>query len=763
MADDRGVGGESSEDVLRRVQAEARAAAGGDPLAGLVERAKAAPEVAFEARAVDAAAGLDDVGYQRLRRDLRAAGVAVTQWDAAVRAARGRRRADEREQLAAAATDRRRAEEAAAEERRLDFERQRAGASPDLAAHFGEASSNGVVYRLRPGAVEMDEFDRGGRVVTRLAQFSSPIVADLLEYDAPQSKPRRSLGLSVMFDGQRDVAQAEKVSIPVGDLERMTWPERLFGSRGAVAPGRLAREHLRSALMLCSRAKTQRRYRFAGRVEDGTTPLHVHAGGAVSAAGRVEGVDVVLDDPASRFEVLLPASPEEHRAALLAALMLFDAEPAHVAIPLVAAAFRAPLEDSRLTLHISGRKGTGKSFLGGIAATFFGPSVVGPELFDRWPVSWADNSTAKGVSKVLSLCGNVLVPTDDLKTSGNSRVDEKNFKLYEDVTRAHFNRSSRRILTVDQEARSLPPTRCTILSTGEVFPRGHSTRDRVVSVELDARPRLNPQLIDAARGGLLARAMGPYIVRCLGEVSLTAVPVGRREAAAAAAWGLGADDRAAALGGALALGLDGFFAYLEANGCKTVDARRKKAEGALRAVAAATAAATEEEDPARLFCRLIGEALRSHAAHVARITPGGEPSEPSVSPPAWGWERRADGWVPLGPRIGRMEDGQRDVLIDPGPALSVARQIAQRDGAALALDREGLARQLRAAGLLARVDEERRTLTIRARVGAGLRAPHLAIKREALDLDDDGAAPAARDPEEVPPEEPEVLPPHLQF
>lgn len=760
--DDRGGGGESSEEVLRRVRAEARAAAGGDPLADLVARAKDAPEAAFEARVVGAASSLDDVSYQRLRRELRACGVAVTQWDAAVKSARTRRREGEREQLSAAASERRRAEEAAAEERRADFERQRAGASPDLAAHFAEASSNGVVYRLRPGAVEMEEFERGGRVVTRLAQFSAPIVADLLEYDAPSSKPRRSLGLSVMFDGQRDVAQAERVAIPVGDLERMTWPERLFGSRGAVAPGRLAREHLRVALQLCSRARTQRRYRFVGRVEDGGAPLHVHAGGAVSASGPVEGVDLVLDDPASRYEVLLPRSPEEHRAALLAALMLFDAEPAHVAIPLVAAAFRAPLEDSRVTLHIAGRKGTGKSFIGGIASMFFGPRAVGPEIYDGWPVSWADESSPKGIARVLATCGNVLVGTDDLKPSGNTKVDERNYKLYEQVVRAHFNRSSRRILSRENEAIALPPTRCTLLSTGEAFPRGHSTRDRVVSVELDARPRVRPELIDAARSGLLARAMGPYIVRRLGP---EATPIGRRESAAAAAWGLGADDRAAALGGALALGLDGFFTYLEANGCRTVDARRKKAEGVLRAVAAATAATTAEEDPARVFCRLIGDALRSGVAHVARITPGGEPAEPNVSPSAWGWRRRADGWEPLGPRIGRMEDGQRDVLVDPGPALAVARQVAQRDGSALAVDREGLARQLRAAGLLARVDEERRTLTIRARVGAGLRTPHLAIKREALDLDDDGSeAPAvAREPDEVPTEEPEELPPHLQF
>lgn len=750
--------GESSDEVLRRVQADARAVAGGDPLAGLADRVKAAPELAFEPRVLDAAAALDDVGYHRLRRELRATGVAVTQWDAAVRAAKGRRKADERERMIEAAGEARRADEAASETRRADFERQRASATGDLSAHFAEASFNGVTYRLRAGVTEMEEFEGRSPVVTRLSRFTTPVVSDVMEYDAPGQKPRRSLGLSVMFDGE--AAPFPAVTVPVADLERMTWPERLFGSRGIVAPGRGAREHLRAAIMLCSRAKPQRRYRFVGRVDDGQL-LHVHAGGAVSAEGAVEGVDVVLDDPASRFEVLLPRSPEEHRAALRAVLQLFDVEPTHVAIPLIAAAFRAPLEDSRLTLHVAGRKGTGKSFLGGIALTLFGPGVVGPELYDRWPASWADDSSAKGISRVLAACGNVLVGTDDLKTSGVTRTDEKNFKLYEAVTRAHFNRSSRRILTVDQELRQVPPTRCTLLSTGETFPRGHSTRDRVVSVELDARPMVPRELAVAAREGLLARAMGPYIVRCLGQRSDAAV--GRREAAAAEAWGLGSDDRGAALFGALALGLDGFFEYLTEHGCKTVEPRREKARAVLKAVAKETAATTEQEDPARLFCRLLGEAFRSGLAHVARVAPSGEPTEPSSSPPAWGWRRRNGEWEPLGPRIGRLEDGRGDeVLIDPGPAMAVARQLAQRDGSPLALDRDGLGRSLRAAGLLTRVDEDRRTITVRVRVGYGIRPPHLAVRRSAMDMEEDGAAEK--------PQETEVLegavdelPPDMQF
>jgi hypothetical protein len=88
------------------------------------------------------------------------------------------------------------------------------------------------------------------------------------------------------------------------------------------------------------------------------------------------------------------------------------------------------------------------------------------------------------------------------------------------------------------------------------------------------------------------------------------------------------------------------------------------------------------------------------------------------------------------------ENHPQEVLLDPGPALEVAQEIARKASHPLPLERNTLARTLHHADLLHRteLDSTRRTHTVRLRVGGGLRLPLLAVHCNSLSFEPDDEA-----------------------
>jgi len=239
-------------------------------------------------------------------------------------------------------------------------------------------------------------------------------------------------------------------------------------------------------------------------------------------------------------------------------LELLSVTPATVVVPLVSAAFRAVMGRSRLTVHVSGRTGTGKSLLAGIVQPLFGRGMHGEAL----PVSWADGSTANGIARVLSRVSDAPVVVDDLRFGGGPS-DVRVAELFDRVTRAQFNGAAPVKLTRDGGQRTDPASRCIIVSTGETPPRMHSTRNRVVCVELDERsaPDLAPLVLRAA-GGELARGMAAFVQWYAPRYATNLPRLDALERAAGVRWALGVTDRAASLFRALALGAELLFAWL---------------------------------------------------------------------------------------------------------------------------------------------------------------------------------------------------------
>lgn len=738
------------------------------------------PELAFDAPFMLAALAMrdsDGPGFMALRRDLKAASVPVGQWERDMRAlaTRERERAREAEKRRAIeAADRRQrvAAEALDAERKALAERA-SKAAPELAAHHVEVDDDGITYRMSPGRVVMVTAGRkGAPEVSTLARFSAPIAAELRDLEAPDAAPRRVFQLSAIVDGE---PLPRAVDVPASRFARMEWPEELLGARAAVSPGKGARDHLRAALQLLSSPTVRTRFRFTGWTLHDGRPVYV-AGAVIGAAGVVGGVDVAAGSPADRFALPAPPEGEDRWRAARTLAELFDVEPAGVMVPLVGLALRSVMGPSRLTVHVSGRKGLGKSMLAGLVSSLFGAA-----LFDNPVASWADGSTANGITRTLATVGDAPVLVDDLRVGGTR--DDATFALFDRVVRAHFNRAAPRKLTREGGSRNDPPSRASILSTGEVLPYGHSTRDRVVCVDLDVRPAPDLEaateaaalaaagdeagarqassldaLIRKAREGELARAMAAFVQWYAPRYVAERERLNVSERDAAKRWGLGDSDRAAGLLGALALGLEELFAFLSdvaALDSEELAARQRRALTTLRATALRHGERVAEEDPAGRFCECVREILLEGAAHVKGLRPppkGGTCTPPMADSFGWRSEIRGDGpqWVPRGLSIGYLARKGNELALIPGSAFTLVRERLQRQGHPLAIDKDGLGDALRASGVLARVPTSgRRGDAVKLHVGGSeLRVWALRLDALGITLPPEEDPPASEDASE---------------
>jgi hypothetical protein len=765
-------GADAAHDA-REAQREAERDGAPDPLDGLPERitTEGNPALAFDALVLGAALDLRDLdgpAFWSLRSALKLAGVTITEWSKALEGEGQRRKRAakeaEREGLQRAAAQRREAFEAerAAVAEKLRAEREE---RPALAAHFNQAASNGATFIMEPGRVVMESMTNQGLKRVELANFSAPIVAHTLELDAPEAKPRGTYTLSVVLDGGET---PREVDVEAERFARMEWVEPVLGPRAVVAPGKGARDNLRAAMGYLSAPVTRQRCGFVGWIRHDGGWVYLHAGGAIGEGGAVEGLAATPPAPVDRFALPVPPIGDELAHAVGAVVELLSMEPAAVTVPMVALAFHAPLGGSRCAVHVNGPADRGKSVRASLVQRLFGAAMNAKAP----PASWADGSTAIGISQVLARAGDALVMIDDLRVSGGSR-DEADAVKVDRVLRAHFNGAAPLKGRREGGGRTDPASRCNVLSTGETLPKGPtaSTLNRVVTVELDAPLPANIGELDArATAGELAAGMAAYLRWLAPQVEDLRPRARAEERAAALRWGFTAQSRATELLGGLCLGMEFLLRFLAATGVSAaaVERHRARALGALHDVAGEHGVRVAEEGIAPRFAGLIGQALRSGLGHVVEVRRGEAPGTGlrNLTPEdslLWGYQRRGDSLAPTGPLIGYLIRTATPakpspitdaVCLMPGAALQLARKVARDNGQNLGADRATVGAALVAAGMLARteLDGVRRRETTRVRTTSGGQILEVwAVKLSALgfgvpdEADDEGDASAPDD------------------
>lgn len=566
-------------------------------------------------------------------------------------------------------------------------------------------------YQHGPGGIFMTR--HGGKtqpVATQLTRWTARIVAETSIRGGRADE--RQYKIEVTAAGL-----TATVTVPASRLRDVpTWSGDAIGTAAVIYPNQRVHDHIVAAIQDAS--PHPRRlvvYSHTGWTTiDGDT-VYLHAGGCIGARGSA-GTTVQVQLPSSLALTcpLQPTSADAERRAVRATLTLLDVAPDHVTVPVLAAAWRAPLTDSHLTVWVTGSTGAGKTALTALAQSHFGAGFTAHTL----PAAWS--GTANSINEVAHIAKDMLLVVDDFVPKGTADAGAQLHRTAEDVVRAQGNSAGRSRLDSASTLLDARPPRATLLASGEETPDGASTRARMLIVDL-RRGDLNFTKLTPAqelgRSGVLATAMGGYI-RWLAHHP-------DRRSTADALTGL--RDRFSSAGRAhartpdvlaeAALGWNTMLDYATSCGAITTNeatALRSRVSKALLTVGIAQADQQTDSDPATRFLQLVRAALSSGRAHVS--TPAGAPPE---DPDRWGWRQQAAGsfpgdWQARGPRIGWTDDEY--VYLDPDPAIAAADSL-RNGGSDLRLTTTTLGKRLNEARFLV-TTPSRGTLTVRKSVGS---------------------------------------------
>jgi hypothetical protein len=680
-------------DVVQQIAAETATTFGvaapppppGGVLERLAERASADPGLPFDEGVVEAAAALAARPYEVLVAELKRAGVRVVVWERAVRAARDAAAARVHPAPRAPGPD-------------VDEQGRRFNGP-----YVEDAEGIWTSKRDPSGARQRDE---------QLSDWTARIVANVREVGHEGARNWYQIEATVGGRGHT-------LRVPAGEYESMAWVAQELGADAVIPAGRSTKDRLRDAIQRLSRPIPRREvFTFTGWHRVGREWAYLHAGGAIGAAGVLDGVATEL--PAAFAPFTLPAPPEgaELRAALRASLALFSLEPVNVLAPVFACVWRAALGPCTATVMLAAAPHAGKTLLASLAQMHFGSAMDERHV----PAAWKQ-ATAASLNQMRATIGDAVYVIDDYTLSGGAE-DQKLSEKLDLVVRAQHGGAGARRLSRDLSLRAEAPVRSTLLSTGELPPRGHSLRSRMLVVELHAR--LAADLTahrEAGRAGTYAAAMAGFVQWLAPRLDAVRAEL-PRDAARFAQMLAPSDDaqRTAAMLGELAAGLGVCLQFAQDVGALAADeavALWERAWRGFAALAGEQRAHQAAQEPASRFLALVASAVASGACHVAHKS-GGMPEDAA----GWGWRWEGDGpadahttrgaWRARGRCVGWTDGSLVWLLHDV--ALEHAAALAKASGDPLALNAEIIAKRLHERGLLAKTDAARGCLTTRLRV-----------------------------------------------
>lgn len=563
-----------------------------------------------------------------------------------------------------------------------------------------QATENGLVWRK---ATSM------GSTWVQLTNFVATIVGDVAEDDG--AEVRRAFEIEATL-----VGRSRRFVVPASQFAAMNWVAEHLGAGAIVSPGLGLKDHARAAIQYLSGNVPERRiYAHTGWRELDSGWAFFHAGGAVDANGVVPTVEVSLPAALGRFRFPNPPDRATLQDAVQASLGFLDVAPDPVTVPTYASIWRAILGDVDFSIHLAGPSGAGKSELATLAQQHFGPEMTARRL----PASWS--STGNALEGLAFAAKDVLLVVDDFAPTGSPSDVQRLHREADRLLRAQGNNAGRLRMTADANLRPPKPPRCLLLSTGEDIPKGHSIRARTLILEVGPSDvdwaRLSACQQDA-RQGLYAEALVGFVGFLANEYTtahekiFAQVDALRKEAAQSATH-----KRTPEIVANLVVGFHIFLDFAVAIGAITQMDRNGLAERAWTAIGSAARAQRRHQagsEPAGRFIELLRSAIASGRAHIASID-GGTP----VSPSAWGWRQRTIGtgeftrseWHAPGRRVGWIHG--EDLYLDPDASFAAAQELGNDVGDPLTVAPVTLRKRLRERGVLAAVDTERETLTVR--------------------------------------------------
>ena len=587
-------------------------------------------------------------------------------------------------------------------------------------------------YRETEDGIMWDKPLKEGTVPTRLTNFTARIAGEVVRDDGVDT--RRAIELKVKLADKEHCFE-----IPASQFSTMSWVMHHLGPRALLYPGYTATDHTRAAIQMLSPKIVKRTaYTHTGMRKIERTWVYLHAGGAIGPDGPVPDVGVELYGALQGLTLPAPPEGEELVAAIQASLGILEVGPDAVMVPLLAAAYRAPLGPFDQSLHLAGPTGVGKSELAALIQQHYGAE------FDRThlPASWS--STDNALEALAFTAKDVLLVIDDFCPTGTQYDVGHMHRKADRVIRAQGNRSGRQRLTSESALMPTRPPRGLILSSGEDVPRGQSLRARLLVIEVEPKDvdwAALTQSQKQASKGQLARALSGYICWVLGRYEMIQEQLPEkittlRDQAAQS----GQHKRTAVVVANLALALWHFLDFAEDAGAIQTEEHgrlRERFWNALIQTADRQGDLQAASEPTTRYLELLSSAIASGKAHLA--APKGEAPSRTDNidyPAAWGWRKDTrissslqPVYTPAGTRVGWVIDD--DIYLEPTAAFKVAQDMAGVGGDGLKIDEPTLRKRLKEKGLLASTDETRGRLLVRHTL-EGQRREVLHLKTEAL-------------------------------
>lgn len=458
------------------------------------------------------------------------------------------------------------------------------------------------------------------------------------------------------------------------------------------------------------------------------------ASGALGATGLDAGITVDLGTDRLNYYALpdpSTATEEEIAEAVRASIDVLDVAPDRVTVPILAAAYRAPLPiPPETSVFVAGPSGSLKTAVSALACQHFGPRLDPKGL----PAEW--KSTANSIEAIAYQLDGVLMVIDDY--APQAVEDARKLAAGADrIFRGAANASGRNRLRPDGTMRPVKHPRAQILSTGEDVPPGESLRARLTITTVSRGVVDLPHISVAQRKaatGTYALAMAGYIqwlaARRNNEPDLVdklrAEAVERR---AKLTTGVG-HARVPEAAAGLILGWHTFIEY--ARHVKAVT-DRESAQLWKRVRAAIVAGMTEQTEHTRqmkveeIYISALASSLAAGKAHFADRVGLEEPNG-QLNPREWGWDphigpEMTTAWKSRGDRIGWVDGETGYVYLHPQAAYEVAVAHAKRAQVPLNTSKNGVHKHLHEAGYLHTIGKGEgaaATLTIPVRIGGKL-------------------------------------------
>ena len=559
-----------------------------------------------------------------------------------------------------------------------------------------------------------------GPVTVQLCNFTACIVDETTRDDGAET--RILLGIVGKLRGGRSL---RRIEVPAEKFSELKWVVSEWGSDAIIFPNEF--RALPAAIQLLSQSNRtdtshpkQRRtvYEHTGLRNLNGRMVYLHAGGMISGIedGTNKNASVELPPPLSEYRLPEPPTGEALVAAILASLKMLNLTHARITYPLLAAVFRAVLGPCDFSLSLVGSTGVGKSELAALTQQHFGAYFNARKL----PAGWSSTDNAN--ERLAFQAKDAVLVIDDFAPTGSTQDVNRYHRGAERIFRAQGNNIGRGRMRHDGTLRPPTPPRGLIISTGEDYCRSHSIRARQLMLEVvdgDINFKENSLLVELqqnAAAGLNAAALAGFLAwllpkydRIIAEQKRL-VPEIRAQASSSRQHA-----RTPGIVAELMFAFRLFLKFALHSRAITEDQRdllKVQCWEALLAAADSQRSHQIASDPAKTFIGLLHSALGTCRVHLADFHTVGSPENPESR----GWRRppnsrHADEWEPQGQRIG-WADGD-NIYLDRDAAYGAMQKFAQEQGQSIPISCFKLCKMLKEQKLLATVDEDRGTNTVR--------------------------------------------------